>query len=693
MGQIKPRGVPRGASIATGPTGPLTTRPIPRPKPTQQVAPGFNPPSAPQPSWLTPEQILAQAQALAASQQAPAYQSIQDQQGYAQQVLAAQQARNAAIYAALQGVLGGVGPAANQAWQQGAQTQSAFGKGFAHGMELVTQGSADKTNAYLQNVVGAPQGQQIPGSQSRNAADVLNAIGGAIPAEQMHQMGIAAGNYAAAYPAQAQSQQQLADYQAHADYQTQSNAFAQQLQQLERQQPGVIAQFLNDLYTMQQNEQTTFFNRQEQLKQDASSAQQAASSAKQAAESRAMSLFNSGLITQRQLGQTLNLPGWKKLPNQTKGQLDAAAKGPSLKYYKDGAGNNWVLDETTGKTQMLPGEAKTVAPKSLQQGGYIWNQNPDGTWSVAGGTGPTASSSTQPTNTGPFYHNPNTGAWDLKPGYVYGPNGTVVSKSKTKAQKQQIMGAGGVPMTNAEINSAAADVKTTIFGKGYGGKRPIASVIRAVTAENIPESIWVPIVSKAYNIPTTTKDLRYMNVTRLHNLAVMLGYQPPTGGSKGLDKAGLVQWIQAHLPKASAPAQTGANGLVPPVRSEFYTPTTKTAPGGFNVSAAASPDGAKQAAFTIASQQYGWTGADLKALDTLWNNESSWDYTAKNPSSGALGIPQALGHSLPPGYATDPIAQIRWGLKYIKDRYGSPSRALAFWYSKKPANLPQGHWY
>jgi hypothetical protein len=65
---------------------------------------------------------------------------------------------------------------------------------------------------------------------------------------------------------------------------------------------------------------------------------------------------------------------------------------------------------------------------------------------------------------------------------------------------------------------------------------------------------------------------------------------------------------------------------------------------------------------------------EWKALFTLWNKESRWDYTADNPRSSAYGIPQML--KMPKG--TPMTKQIDLGLKYIKHRYGSPSKALAF---------------
>ena len=74
---------------------------------------------------------------------------------------------------------------------------------------------------------------------------------------------------------------------------------------------------------------------------------------------------------------------------------------------------------------------------------------------------------------------------------------------------------------------------------------------------------------------------------------------------------------------------------------------------------------------------YGWDPAyQMPALIALWNQESGWNPYAVNPSSGAYGIPQSLGHGQP--YALGDWAnQIRWGLSYIAGRYGTPQGAEA----------------
>ncbi len=75
---------------------------------------------------------------------------------------------------------------------------------------------------------------------------------------------------------------------------------------------------------------------------------------------------------------------------------------------------------------------------------------------------------------------------------------------------------------------------------------------------------------------------------------------------------------------------------------------------------------------------YGWSSSEFGCLDELWSRESGWNPTAANPS-GAYGIPQALPGSKMASagsdWQTNPATQIRWGLGYIKDLYGSPCGA------------------
>jgi hypothetical protein len=88
----------------------------------------------------------------------------------------------------------------------------------------------------------------------------------------------------------------------------------------------------------------------------------------------------------------------------------------------------------------------------------------------------------------------------------------------------------------------------------------------------------------------------------------------------------------------------------------------------------------KSAARLLAADR-GWGDGQFSCLDSLWTKESGWSYTANNAGSGAYGIPQSLPGSKMSAFgsdwATNPVTQIKWGLQYIGDRYGSPCGAWA----------------
>lgn len=78
---------------------------------------------------------------------------------------------------------------------------------------------------------------------------------------------------------------------------------------------------------------------------------------------------------------------------------------------------------------------------------------------------------------------------------------------------------------------------------------------------------------------------------------------------------------------------------------------------------------------------YGWSSSEMSCLYPLWFHESGWNPSAQNAGSGAYGIPQALPGSQMASagsdWQTNPATQIKWGLSYIHDRYGSPCGAWA----------------
>jgi hypothetical protein len=91
--------------------------------------------------------------------------------------------------------------------------------------------------------------------------------------------------------------------------------------------------------------------------------------------------------------------------------------------------------------------------------------------------------------------------------------------------------------------------------------------------------------------------------------------------------------------------------------------------------------GAKKVAKSIMFIEYAWGADQFTCLNRLWTKESHWNYRARNKKSGAHGIPQALPairmESISSDWRTNPVTQIRWGLRYIEARYMSPCAALA----------------
>ena len=101
-------------------------------------------------------------------------------------------------------------------------------------------------------------------------------------------------------------------------------------------------------------------------------------------------------------------------------------------------------------------------------------------------------------------------------------------------------------------------------------------------------------------------------------------------------------------------------------------------PGYRARSAARSRDGyqtPRQIAWQLMSR-FSWASWEFRYLDLLWDAESSWNPQAANPYSGAYGIPQAVPGSkmasAGPDWRWSARTQIRWGMSYIADRYGSP---------------------
>jgi hypothetical protein len=104
---------------------------------------------------------------------------------------------------------------------------------------------------------------------------------------------------------------------------------------------------------------------------------------------------------------------------------------------------------------------------------------------------------------------------------------------------------------------------------------------------------------------------------------------------------------------------------------------------------------AKLAAAAAATGNYSVSAVQAMAQSIIGNStqyqcfswivsrESGWNYRATNASSGAYGLVQALPGSKMASagsdWQTNPATQIKWGLNYMNNRYGSPCGAQQFW--------------
>jgi len=104
--------------------------------------------------------------------------------------------------------------------------------------------------------------------------------------------------------------------------------------------------------------------------------------------------------------------------------------------------------------------------------------------------------------------------------------------------------------------------------------------------------------------------------------------------------------------------------------------------GGSTVSAPPPDPGTAQSIGYNMLPSFGFSqSTQWGCLQSLWNRESGWVYDAEN-ASGAYGIPQALPGSKMASagadWQTNPATQIKWGLGYISQIYGTPCGAWNF---------------
>jgi len=172
----------------------------------------------------------------------------------------------------------------------------------------------------------------------------------------------------------------------------------------------------------------------------------------------------------------------------------------------------------------------------------------------------------------------------------------------------------------------------------------------------------VKTITREKPIPYTTQNSDDPNSPR--GLVTVI-----TAGSKGVMRQTVDQIL--HDGKVTQETVTAETVVRKPV-----TEVTKTGTKAPTVTV--SPGSAQEIAYAQVIAR-GWDDAQFQCLNELWKRESGWRVNASNPYSGAYGIPQALPGSKMASagddWRTNPATQIKWGLGYIKSRYGTPCGA------------------
>ena len=197
-----------------------------------------------------------------------------------------------------------------------------------------------------------------------------------------------------------------------------------------------------------------------------------------------------------------------------------------------------------------------------------------------------------------------------------------------------------------------------------------------------------------------TKDYKKGKTPRVGALVVWGYYGSPTGspghvafveavrpnGDIETSESGWsasIRWWEGYYKKSNNYKLNFNNGVlrgfIYPKVNRTLSDTTSTSSGSSKIKTDKGKAGTyQQYAYSLFSN-YGWGASEFEPLKKLWNKESGWNPKAKNSGSGAYGIPQSLpGNKMASegsDWKTNYKTQIKWGLKYIKNRYGSPSKA------------------
>lgn len=254
------------------------------------------------------------------------------------------------------------------------------------------------------------------------------------------------------------------------------------------------------------------------------------------------------------------------------------------------------------------------------------------------------------------------------------PGGRRDSRQRTTARTRTLRQVGVTTAIVAFAVGSFASAGATTLSTSYGAEstsQDLAAVVNPVAAADPGVELTTETVEKT---------LKHDSVEKKDS-SEMKGTKKIV--SAGKDGTELVSYTVKTLDGVEVARDESLRVLVDEPTDEVIAVGTRTAP----VIPQTSNAGANRAlGKSMAASMYGWSGDQWSCLNALWTRESNWRTEAHNSSSGAHGIPQSLPGSKMAKYgsdwATNPATQIKWGLAYVKGRYGTPCGGWSAFQSK-----------
>lgn len=213
------------------------------------------------------------------------------------------------------------------------------------------------------------------------------------------------------------------------------------------------------------------------------------------------------------------------------------------------------------------------------------------------------------------------------------------------------------------------------------------SATPTVTTDNVVVAVSAPVTTRqvhsgspASTLASTADNLRSDRSSRSSRRPALAATAAADAREKSLIRQyALVNAQQVVIQKKRAAAKAAlAKKKQAAIAKRRAQATAAAKRAGYSPGTTDPRDIARQ----LMKNKYGWGKSEFSCFNNIIMRESMWKLTATNTSSGAYGIPQALpGRKMASAgsdWRTNPATQIRWGLTYVKDRYGTPCGAWGF---------------